>query len=46
MIVENAAHGGKEDPMLIAFDDFIKRTSDFLMANLRPLHGEQPSATE
>ena len=46
MIVENAAHGGKEDPMLIAFDDFINRTSDFLMANLRPLHGEQPSATE
>jgi len=35
MIVENAAHGGKEDPILIAFDDFIKRTSDFLMANLR-----------
>ena len=46
MIVENAAHGGKEDPILIAFDDFIKRTSDFLMANLRPLHGKQPSATE
>ena len=46
MIVENAAHGGKEDPILIAFDDFINRTSDFLMANLRPLHGEQPSATE
>ena len=46
MIVENAAHGGKEDPMLIAFDDFIKRTSDFLMANLRPPHGKQPSATE
>ena len=46
MIVENAAHGGKEDPMLIAFDDFIKRTSDFLMANLRPLHGERPSAAE
>jgi len=46
MIVENAAHGGKEDPILIAFDDFIKRTSDFLMDNLRPLHGKQPSATE
>ena len=46
MIVENAAHGGKEDPILIAFDDFIKRTSDFLMANLRPPHGKQPSATE
>ena len=46
MIVENAAHGGKEDPILIAFDDFIKRTSDFLMANLRSLHGKQPSATE
>ena len=46
MIVENAAHGGKEDPILIAFDDFIKRTSDFLMANLRPLHGERPSAAE
>ena len=46
MIVENAAHGRKEDPILIAFDDFIKRTSDFLMANLRPLHGKQPSATE
>ena len=27
MIVENAAHGGKEDPILIAFDDFIKRSS-------------------
>ena len=46
MIVENAAHGGKEEPILIAFDDFIKRTSDFLMDNLRPLHGKQPSATE
>lgn len=46
MIVENAAHGGKEDPILIAFDDFIKRTSDFLMDNLRPLHGKQPSAIE
>ncbi|WP_281525172.1 alpha/beta hydrolase family protein [Alistipes dispar] len=46
MIVENAAHGGKEDPILIAFDDFIKRTSDFLMANLRPPHGKQPSAIE
>lgn len=46
MIVENAAHGGKEDPILIAFDDFIKKTSDFLMDNLRPLHGKQPSATE
>ena len=46
MIVENAAHGGKEDPILIAFDDFIKRTSDFLRDNLRPLHGKQPSATE
>lgn len=46
MIVENAAHGGKEDPILIAFDDFIKRTSDFLMDNLRPPHGKQPSATE
>lgn len=46
MIVENAAHGGKEDPILIAFDDFIKRTSDFLMDNLRPLHGKQSSATE
>lgn len=46
MIVENAAHGGKEDPILIAFDDFIKRTSDFLMDNLRPLHGKQQSATE
>ncbi len=46
MIVENAAHGGKEDPILIAFDDFIKRTSDFLMANVRPPHGKQPSATE
>ena len=37
MIVENAAHGGKEDPILIAFDDFIKRTSDFLMDNLRQI---------
>lgn len=30
MIVKNAAHGGKEDPIMVDFDNFIKRTDDFL----------------
>ncbi|MDD4848363.1 MAG: alpha/beta fold hydrolase [Bacteroidales bacterium] len=30
MIVKNAAHGGKEDPIMIAFDEFIVRVTDFL----------------
>ena len=34
MVVKKAAHGGYEDPMLIAFDEFINRTTRFLKNNL------------
>ena len=34
MVVKDAAHGGNEDPMLIAFDEFIDRTARFLHNNL------------
>lgn len=34
MIVKNAAHGGGDDPMLIAFDEFLTRTAVFLEQNL------------
>lgn len=34
MVVKGAAHGGNEDPMLIAFDEFIERTTRFLHDNL------------
>lgn len=34
MIVKNAAHGGKEDPIIIDFEHFIIRLSDFLNKNI------------
>lgn len=34
MVVEGAAHGGMEDPMLLDFDRFIDRVSAFLSRNL------------
>lgn len=34
MVVKDAAHGGNEDPMFIAFDEFIDRTARFLHNNL------------
>lgn len=30
MVVKNAAHGGKEDPIMVDFDNFIGRTELFL----------------
>ncbi len=30
MVVRGAAHGGKEDPIMLAFDEFIERVTDFL----------------
>lgn len=30
MIVKNAAHGGNEDPIMVDFDNFIRRTEKFL----------------
>lgn len=34
MVVEGAAHGGMEDPMMLAFDEFIDRSSRFLEKQL------------
>lgn len=34
MIVPNAGHGGKEDPIMIAFPEFIQRTTAFIENNL------------
>lgn len=33
MIVKNAAHGGKEDPIMVDFENFIIRVTDFLGRN-------------
>lgn len=33
MVVKNAAHGGKEDPIMIDFDNFINRVDEFLSEN-------------
>jgi uncharacterized protein len=30
MVVKNAAHGGKEDPIMVDLDNFINRTEEFL----------------
>ncbi|MDD4820716.1 MAG: alpha/beta fold hydrolase [Flavobacteriales bacterium] len=34
MIVPNAGHGGMEDPIMIDFDNFIKRSSSFIRENI------------
>lgn len=39
MIVKNAAHGGKKDPIMIDFDNFVNRVSKFLIKHI----GSMPS---
>lgn len=34
MVVEGAAHGGREDPMLLRLEEFTARSADFLRRNL------------
>lgn len=35
MIVKGAGHGGKEDPIILAFDNFITHCTEFLNKNLK-----------
>ena len=34
MVVKNAGHGGKEDPIMIDFENFIDKVSLFLKKNI------------
>lgn len=36
MIVQDAGHGGKEDPMILDFENFIARSAEFLQKNVKP----------
>lgn len=46
MVVKNAAHGGKEDPIMVDFDNFISRTECFLKKALNMIHPMlQPTST-